>query len=207
MMIENILTKLNFSVDINELQEYYNTLNTKFQHLDWSWDKCRDTIVKQWRDAAYADPANLLTHGWAIQSNLKDLTLPCPPWNISTLETVEYRNTELAFGIIERLQAAIPYAYRWAVSVQPPGGKVSLHSDQEDECTVWIPIYTDGVAITFVTEEKNTGYCLDSDGGAYLLDTTVPHFTYNDADQDRVAIIFRLKQTNINELLALTGTI
>jgi hypothetical protein len=206
-MIENILTKLNFSVAVEELHEYYNTLSTKFQHLDWSWDKCGDTIVKQWRDAAYADPANLLTHGWAIQSNLKDLTLPCPPWNISTLETVEYRNTELAFGIIERLQAAIPYAYRWAVSVQPPGGKVSLHSDQEDECTVWIPIYTDGVAITFVTEEKNTGYCLDSDGGAYLLDTTVPHFTYNDADQDRVAIIFRLKQTNINELLALTGTI
>lgn len=206
-MIENILTKLNFSVDINELQEYYNTLNTKFQHLDWSWEKCGDTIVKQWRDAAYADPANLLTHGWAIQSNLKDISIPCPPWNISTLETVEYRNTELAFGIIERLQTAIPYGYRWAVSVQPPGGKVSLHSDQEDECTVWIPIYTEGVAITFVTSEKNTGYCLDSNGSAYLLDTTVPHFTYNDADQDRVAIIFRLKQTNINELLALTGTI
>ncbi len=206
-MIENILTKLNFNVDINELQEYYNTLNTKFQHLDWSWDRCGDTIVKQWRDAAYEDPANLLTHGWAIQSNLKDITLPCPPWNISTLETVEYRNTELAFGIIERLQTVIPYGYRWAVSVQPPGGKVSLHSDQEDECTVWVPIYTEGVAITFVTPEKNTGYCLDSDGSAYLLDTTVPHFTHNDSKQDRVTIIFRLKQAHINELLALSSTI
>ena len=206
-MFMDLFTKLNFSVDIKELHEYYNTLNTKFQHLDWSWDRCGDTIVKQWRDAAYADPANLLTHGWAIQSNLKDITLPCPPWNISTHETIEYRNTELAFGIIERLQAAIPYAYRWAMSVQPPGGKVSLHSDQEDECTVWIPIYTDGVAITFITEEKNTGYCLDSDGSAYLLDTTVPHFTYNDAVQDRVAIIFRMKQIHVNELLALTGTI
>jgi hypothetical protein len=206
-MIENILTKLNFNVDINELHEYYDILNTKFQHLDWSWDKCGDTIVKQWRDAAYADPANLLTHGWAIQSNLKDLSLPCPPWNISTLETTEYRNTELAFGIIERLQVAIPYAYRWAVSVQPPEGKVSLHSDQEEECTVWIPIHTEGVAITFVNDTKNTGYCLDSDGSVYLLDTTVPHFTYNNAQQDRVAIIFRMKKTHVNELLALTGTI
>jgi hypothetical protein len=203
----DLFTKLNVTVDINELREYYDTLNTKFQHLDWSWDRGGDTIVKQWRDAAYADPSNLLTHGWAIQSNLKDLSLPCPPWNISTLETVEYRNTELAFGIIERLQAVIPYAYRWAVSVQPPGGKVSLHSDQEDECTVWIPIYTDGVAITFISEEKNTGYCLDSDGSAYLLDTTVPHFTYNDSQQDRVAIIFRMSRTHVNELLALTGTI
>jgi hypothetical protein len=206
-MIDKILTTLNFTVNINELREYYETLNEQYSDLNWSWEKCGSDIVDQWRDAAYQDPANLLTHGWAIQSNLKDITLPCPPWNISKHETVDYRNTKLAFGIIERLQAAIPYGYRWAVSVQPSGGKVSLHSDQEDECTVWIPIYTDGVAITFVTEEKNTGYCLDSDGGAYLLDTTVPHFTYNDAVQDRVAIIFRMKQTHINDLLALTGTI
>jgi len=206
-MTENILTKLNFNVDIKELHEYYNILNTKFQHLDWSWDKCGNSVVKQWRDAAYADSANLLTHGWAIQSNLKDITLPCPPWNISTLETVEYRNTELAFGIIERLQAAIPYAYRWAVSVQMPGGKVSLHSDQEDEITVWIPIYTEGVAITFVSSEKDTGYCLESDGSSYLLDTTVPHYTYNSSKQDRVTIIFRLNKKYVNRLLATNGVI
>jgi hypothetical protein len=206
-MIENILTKLNFYVDIEELREYYSTLKTNFQHLDWNWDKCGDTIVNQWRDASHADPANLLTHGWAIQSNLKDLEIPCPPWDISTLETTEYRNTKLVFGIIEKLQSAIPYGYRWSVSVQPPGGKVSLHSDQEDEVTVWIPIYTDGVAITFVTVEEDTGYCLDSDGSSYLLDTTVPHFTYNNAQQDRVTIIFRLNKKYVNELLATTGII
>jgi hypothetical protein len=206
-MIENILTKLNFNVDIKELREYYDILNSKFQHLDWSWSMCGNTVVKQWRDAAYSDPANLLTHGWAIQSNLKDITLPCPPWNISTLETVEYRNTELAFGIIERLQAAMPYGYRWAISVQQPGGKVSLHSDQTDEVTVWIPIYTNGVAITFVTSEKDTDYCLESDGGAYLLDTTIPHHTHNSFGQDRVTIIFRLPRSKVTELLRVNGTI
>jgi hypothetical protein len=207
-MIENILTKLNFSVDIKELHEYYNTLNTKFQHLDWSWDRCGDTIVKQWRDAAYADPANLLTHGWAIQSNLKDLTLPCPPWNISTLETTEYRNTELAFGIVERLQAAIPYAYRWAVSVQPSGGKVSLHSDQEDECTVWIPIYSNNDScITFVVDNTETPLKLSDDGSAYMLDTGFPHYTFNNTKQDRVTIIFRLNRNNIKNLLSVQGII
>jgi hypothetical protein len=206
-MIDKILTNLNFTVDIKELREYYKTLKEQYSDLNWSWEKCGGDIVDQWRDAAYADPANLLTHGWAIQSNLKDLSLPCPPWNISKHEIVEYRNTKLAFGIIEKLQAAIPYAYRWAVSVQLPGGKVSLHSDQEDECTVWIPIYTEGVAITFVTPEKNTGYCLDSNGGAYLLDTTVPHFTYNDSKQDRVAIIFRLNTADLPRLLAVQGLI
>ena len=206
-MLENILTKLTFSVDIRELRAYYSTLKTKYDHLDWSWERCGDTIIEQWKEAAYSDPTNLLTHGWAIQSNLKDLTVPCPPWDISTLETTEYRNTELVFGIIEKLQSAIPYGYRWAVSVQPPGGKVSLHSDQEDECTVWIPIYTDGVAITFVASDRSTGYCLESDGSSYLLDTTVPHYTQNDSEQDRVTIIFRLDKKYINELLATNGII
>jgi hypothetical protein len=204
-MIDKILTNLNFTVDINELREYYNILKEQHCDLNWSWAKCGDDIVEQWRDAAHQDSANLLTHGWAVQSNLKDITIPCPPWNISKHETVEYRNTKLAFGIIKRLQTAIPYGYRWSVSVQPQGGKVSLHSDQEDELTVWIPIYTDGVAITFVTPEKNTGYCLDSNGGAYLLDTTVPHFTYNDSQQDRVTIIFRLNVKHLNELLEVQG--
>jgi len=206
-MLENILTKLPFTVDIQELREYYSILQTKYDHLDWSWERCGDTIIKQWKDAAYADPENLLTHGWAIQSNLKDLTIPCPPWDISTLETTEYRNTELVFGIIEKLQTAIPYGYRWSISVQPPGGKVSLHSDQEDECTVWIPIYTDGVAITFVVSEQNTGYELESNGSAYLLDTTIPHYTYNSSNQDRATIIFRLNKEYVNKLLATNGII
>lgn len=207
-MTEKISTKLNFTVDINEVREYYHVLETEYAHLDWSWERCGNDIVKQWRDAAYADPANLLTHGWAIQSNLKDITLPCPPWNISTLETVEYRNTELAFGIIERLQAAIPYAYRWAVSVQPPGGKVSLHSDQEDECTVWIPIYSnDNACITFVEGDREIPIKLPDNGSAYMLDTTVPHYTFNSTDNIRATIIFRLNRNNIENLLSVIGSI
>jgi hypothetical protein len=199
--------KLNFVVPLEELKSYYEILKNNYDHLNWSWEKCGNDIVDQWRDAAYVDPANLLTHGWAIQSNLKDISLPCPPWNISKHETVEYRNTELVFDIIERLQQQLPFAYRWAVSVQPPGGKVSLHSDQSDELTVWIPIYTDGVAITFVTDEINTGHCLDSNGSAYLLDTTIPHFTYNHSTQDRVTIIFRLNIKHLSDLLEVQGSI
>lgn len=195
-----IAQRLNFTVPLDELKSYYEILKNDYAHLDWSWDKCGSDIVKQWRDAAYTDPANLLTHGWAIQSNLKDITKPCPPWNISTLETVEYRNTELAFGIINRLQQAIPYAYRWAVSVQPPGGKVSRHSDYEDEYTVWIPIHTQGPSIVFDKE-----YELDADGSAYLLDTTVPHHTENNSASIRVTIIFRLNRKYKQDLLALRG--
>ena len=101
----------------------------------------------------------------------------------------------------------MPYGYRWAVSVQPPTGTVSLHSDQEDEYTVWIPIYTSGTAITFVSDNKEVGYCLESNGSAYLLDTTIPHFTYNSSEQDRVTIIFRLNKKYVNQLLSTNGVI
>jgi hypothetical protein len=201
-----MLTNLNFSIDISELRQYYATVVSEFDHLMWSWDRCGDTVVEQWRDAAYLDPDNLKTYGWAIQSNLEDLSIPCPPWNISTHKIVEYRNTELAFGVIKKLQDAMPYGYRWSISVQPPGGKVSIHSDQADEATVWIPIHTDGVAITFVTD-TTTEYDLESNGGLYLLDTTVPHYTYNSSDKDRVAIIFRLSKSKIEHLLAITGSL
>ena len=197
-----IVQKLNFTVPLLELKSYYKTLDNEYSHLDWSWTTCGNDVVKQWRDAAHADPANLLTHGWAIQSNLKDINKPCPPWNISTLETVEYRNTELAFGIIEKLQKIIPYAYRWSISVQPPGGRVTTHTDQEDEYTVWIPNNTKGPAITFDKE-----YELDADGSAYLLDTTIPHSTFNESDQERVTIIFRLNQKHVNDLLSITGVV
>ena len=201
-MRKNIVTNLNFNVDINELKSYYSILEQNYQHLNWNWKKYSNDIVPQWRDAALADPANLLTNGWAIHSNLKDINIPCPPWNISTLDTVDYRNTELAFGIITRLQEKIPYGYRWGVSVQPPGGKVSYHSDQEDEYTVWIPIYTNGPAITF-----DQDYELPADGSAYLLDTTISHCTFNSSNTNRATIIFRLKQNRVNELLMLKGTI
>jgi hypothetical protein len=204
-MMPSLLTPLRFNVPIEELRNYYSTLEQDYQHLNWSWAKCGGEVVKQWRDAAHQDAANLLTTGWAIQSNLVDLSIPCPPWNISTHPTTDYRNTALAFGIINRLQAAIPFGYRWAVSVQPPGGKVGLHSDQEDEYTVWIPVYTNNSpCITFVSNNIEQELNLVSNGTAYLLDTTVPHYTYNAGDTTRVTIIFRLNQQHKDQLLSIT---
>lgn len=204
--MSNLVEKLNCVVDILELRKYYSDVVTDFLHLKWSWDQS-ETIVKQWLDAAHADPANLLTYGYAIQSNLVDLTLPCPPWNISSLPTTDYRNTMLAFGIIEKLQERFPYGYRWSISVQPPNGKVGIHSDQSDELTVWIPIYTSGPAIIFVSDDREIPVELESNGNLYLLDTTLSHYTLNTSEAERATIIFRINKKYKDDVLAVEGFI
>lgn len=205
-MPRELMIKLGASVSIDELRKYYHSVELDFPHLKWSWDQT-ETIVKQWVDAAHEDPANLLTYGFAIQSNLVDLNIPCPPWNISTLPTTDYRNTALAFGIIQRIQELIPYGYRWAISIQPPGGKVGLHSDQPDELTVWIPVYTKDSTITYVIDDKQIPIELESDGSLYLLDTTFPHYTFNHSDEHRVSIIFRLNEQYEDHIKSLRGIV
>jgi len=207
-MKDNLLTILNFKVDPQELHDYYNTLTESYQHLKWNFEVGGDTITDEWRQRMMAEPATLLPYGWAIQSNIRDLNEPCPPYNITTHERVEYRNTSMAFGIISRLQELLPYAYRWSISVQPPGGKVSLHSDQEDEYTIWIPILGDSSAtITYVIDNVSYPLVLPSTGNLYLLDTTYPHYTINNGYTDRVAIIFRINQKHTIKMMNIRGTV
>ena len=59
-MSHELIQSLQVSVNITELREYYHTIENDYPNLKWSWDQ-RDTIVKQWVDAAMQDPANLLT--------------------------------------------------------------------------------------------------------------------------------------------------
>lgn len=207
-MKDNLLTILNFKVDTKELTEYYNTINDNFQHFKWNFEVGGDTITDEWRQRMTAEPATLLPYGWAIQSNIPDLNEPCPPYNITTHERVEYRNTSMAFGIITKLQEIMPYAYRWSISVQPPGGKVSMHSDQEDEYTIWIPIHGDSSAnITYVIDGVNYPLVLPPTGNLYLLDTTYSHYTINTGHMDRVAIIFRINQRHTIKLINIKGII
>jgi len=150
-----------------------------------------------------------LPYGWAIQSNLVDLTIPCPPYNISTHERCEYRNTELAFGLVTKLQNLIPYAYRWSLVVQPPTGKVSRHVDQGDEYTAHIPIYdTPGAIFKFwdhAGNRKEVG--MIADGTVYLVDTIIEHETENYSNTDRIGLVFRFKRDDLPKLLELTGEI
>ena len=199
-MRDKLLGTFDTNIHIEELRSYYDKVVANYQHLKWSFDIGGNDIIDLWRNRMLAEPSTLLPYGWAIQSNIEDLSKPCPPYNITSHHRIEYRNTELVFGPIDILQKNYSNAYRYSISVLPPNGKVTLHSDQEDELTVWIPIYSNNEAsITFVEDDIEYPIICDANGLGYIFDTTIPHYTINNGNSDRVAIIYRFNKKFLNE--------
>ena len=208
-MLSNAVTKLNFTIKLDSLRDYYHTLVNEYDHLKWNWERNGAEITDEWRDRMMQDKGTLLPYGWAIQSNLVDITIPCPPYNISTHPRTTYRNTKLAFGLVTKLQELIPYSYRWSLVVQPPTGKVSRHVDQGDEYTAHIPIYdTPGAIFKFWDQDGNRKEVgMIADGTVYLVDTIIEHETENYSNTDRIGLVFRFKRDDLPRLLELTGEI
>lgn len=206
-MFENYFLKLNCRVDLDELWNYYNTLSSQHQDLRWTWEKNGHEIKELWRQRMLSEKGTLLQTGWAIQSNIVDIDIPCPPYNVSIHETCEYRNTKLAFGPIERYQKLMPFTYRWSLVVQPPTGKVAKHIDQGDEYTAHIPIQWDSDSVFVCGEEEDTIITFPPTGEIYVLDTTIPHYTENRSNRDRIGVVFRFNHSDLPKLLDLQGKI
>lgn len=194
-----MIHKLNTKLNIDSLRSYYHSVVRDLPHLIWVKEKEIDTTNDKWKNDSMVNRL----HGWAIDSNLVDINSPCPPYNISTKDKTVYRNTELAFGIINELQSMFPYGYRWAVSVQEPGGVVSRHNDNDRNLTIWIPIYNPTKARLVLYGDKEINVNLPSDGSMYFVDTRMDHMTYNHDDSDRVLLSFRFTIEHLDTVLCM----
>jgi hypothetical protein len=201
LTLDKAVVPLNFTINIEDLQEFYQTVKTQYSHLQWTWEKNYihlDNVAA----AECAEPSQTIMNGWMMQSNMADTTLP-PSMLKTKHPTVDWYDTELMFGVAQRLREKIPFAYRWTLFVLPPGGQVVSHVDP-DQYVIIIPIQwepealfnLDGVPYTFV-----------ADGSAYVLNVELPHDTINNSAVDRVNIIARVPRECLEELLAITGKI
>ena len=208
-MLDTAITKLNFTVNLESLKEYYRTLASDYDHLKWCYERNSKEITQEWQDRMALDKGTTLPYGWAIQSNLVDKSIPCPPYNISIHKRQNYENTELAFGLVTKLQELIPYSFRWSLVVQPPGGRVARHVDQHDQYTAHIPIY-EAPGATFKFWDKNDNrkdFHMEANGNVYLVDTIIDHETENYGTEDRIGLVFRFWRKDLETLLKLTGEI
>ena len=200
--------KLNFSVDIDQLRAYYQTLQTDYKDHVWS---VKGLAEKDEYTATRVE-ASLPNYGWAITTEeLDENSKSNTPWpeiksdfNYTEKTIKPERKTPLFFGIVEKLLEKIPYACRLVVSVFPPTGATIPHKDQDFLLRVHVPIHTNK-DVRWLTD---SGYHkLDKPGQAYLCDTRKMHAAYNDSKNDRVHLIFAIEDKYLEDLRKIEGLI
>ena len=163
----------NFKFSLQELKDYYAKV---VQHDNLKWQPNSTNTLDHKVNNVYS---------WAIQSNLKDATKPCPPYDIKhdseVLGTFD-NPTELVFGFGKYIIDAIPDIRQTVISAHPPGTVIQQHIDNTEFVKVHIPIQTNDQSYFVFGDSK---YNLQ-EGKAYLINTTNQHGTINQGDTDRV---------------------
>jgi hypothetical protein len=200
--------KLNFSVDIDQLRAYYQTLQTDYKDHVWS---VKGLAEKDEYTATRVE-ASLPNYGWAITTEVMDeASKSNPPWP-EVMSAFSYadktlqpeRKTPLVFGIAEKILKTIPYAHHMVMSVFPPTGATIPHNDQNFLLRIHVPIYTNK-KIKWLTE---SGYHLmNVPGQAYIADTRKMHAAYNDSEENRVHFIFAIEDKYLEDIQKITGII
>ena len=206
--MKNPVEKLNFSVDVSQLQDYYQTLALNYSEYRWSVKE----FAKKDEYTATRVADSLLNYGWAITTEVLDETVKSnPPWPevISEFSYAEKtlkpeRKTPLVFGIAEKILEQIPYAHHVIMSVFPPTGATIPHTDQDFLLRVHIPIITNDKN-RWLSDDK---YFYFKDlGTPYLCDTRKMHAAFNDGKQDRVHLVFAFEDKYLEEIRKITGII
>lgn len=169
----------NIKFDHSVLVEYYNKILQNYQHLKWT-PEGTDQL----------DHKVSTLYSWAIQSNLKDASKPCPPYDIKHDDEVTGNfnsPTELLFGFGKIVVDAFPEIRQTVISAHPPGTVINEHIDNNKFLKIHIPIKTNKNSYFVFGENK---YNLE-EGKAYLINTTLPHGTSNEGDSDRIHFIFK----------------
>jgi aspartyl/asparaginyl beta-hydroxylase (cupin superfamily) len=182
----------NIKFSYKELLDYYNQVVNDYQHLKWTVDKDFDVKTHNVADM----------YSWAIQSNLKDPSKPCPPYHVKEDNEVHPNNdfkvpTDLIFGFARKVIKAFPDVRQTVIAGHPPGTRIDMHVDNDEFVKIHIPIKANDKSY-FKFEDES--FVLE-EGHAYLINTALPHGVENEGDTDRVHFIFKLHKDDIDLIL------
>ena len=188
-MYNNFLVKpLDIEFDLEVALDYLHTVENKFIHLRWDADDNLNNV----NEAELQDNIKGV-YGWGVQSNLEDLTIPCPPYHIDKRGTREYRNTPLVFGFAEWLLEKFPDARQMSIAAHPPGTKIRTHVDSDNWFKIHVPLVsTDNSYFIF----DNQKFAMKP-GKIYLVNTSVPHSTSNDGHAIRTHLFFKVPSNHV----------
>lgn len=187
-----LIKELDINFSFYDLERYFENVENLYQYLKWTSDLKEDSTGHQKHsiDGVY---------GWGIQSNLEDLNMPCPPYNVHKNRTDDYRDTPLVFGFAELIRKKIPYSRQLSIAAHPPGTKINLHTDSDTYLKIHIPIKTNDKAYFNFEDEK---FVLQP-GKMYLVNTNKLHGTSNEGDTYRTHLFFKIPADKIDEITRL----
>lgn len=189
-----LVKELNIRFSKDELLEYFQILETRYQHLKWVSNKENLSTINDYEKHHYDG-----LYGYSIQSNLDDLTIPCPPYNIHKNSRQDYRDTDLMFGFAEKLKILFPYIRQLVIAAHPPGIQVATHIDSSEYIKIHIPITSNPQSYFIFDDEK----FIFEFGKIYLVNTTLPHSTNNLGNTERIHMLFKIPQPMYKEVLGL----
>lgn len=207
-MLDFKITRLdNVKFNIEELIEYYYTLERDFQHFKWDKSLIRNEAQRSGVSSYTGDGLNLNWYGWAIQTSANPTHHECP-WRVGASED-SVENAEittcsaLVFGFAQKLIDNLPSIAQLALVVHPVGGQLVMHCDDDPEeysrAVIQIPILTNDSAY-WQTSEGDT---VLQAGYAYLVDTIEPHGTHNKGNTPRIHLKCSIHIDDVDKLVNL----
>ena len=188
-IMEFNIKPINIVFTLDELRDYYQLLENNFHHLRWNSDMAIDTI-------GYEEHKLKGCFGWGIQSNIPDLSEPCPPYNVHKDRTDNYIDTELVFGFAKKIRDLYPWSRQLSIAGHPPGTIIQMHTDSDNYFKIHIPIYSNDNAYFLFEDEK---YVMEP-GKAYLVNTSRLHGTNNMGNTTRIHFFFKVPYEKISSL-------
>jgi len=181
----------NVKFDHAELIAYYHTLKQDYTHMKW------EAPGGEFSDLAYS---------WAVQTKMKDPTLPCSPYHLPSDNESDFVGdfdtpTELVFGFAKKIIDVFPQVKQTVITVHYPGSKLPWHIDTEEQLSdhwkIHIPIETNNLSYFLYEDEK---FVLET-GHAYLVNTGINHATDNQGTTERAHLIFKIPVSHVDTIL------
>lgn len=204
--MNNLVEKLNFTIDLEEARAFYKWLCENHQDSKWTFTKHKDQLhpitVEKYTGYEY----NNLPYGWALTSPYTTNDV-ASPWAITNFAPgTSKTETSMIQGFAKKLFNKLPNEiFEFSLTVHPPGAEIVKHSDGDNTLRVHIPLYNTTSFIIDVDGEKE--FKLEADGSAYLIDTRPQHRTINSTDTDRVTLLFGIPVDAEQKVKDITGVI
>lgn len=199
-MSYNFLVKeLNIEFDLREALDYFSTVENNYSHLCW---KASEENLKKAEEVDLQEEISKV-YGWGIQSNLDDLTKPCPPYHVQKNGNKDYRDTELVFGFIKKIKSIFPQARQISLAAHPHGTKIRRHKDSDTYFKIHVPLISNDKA-WFIYDDET--FVL-TPGKFYLVNTSKEHSTYNEGQNDRVHLFFKIPIEDVDKILEMSAKI